>query len=92
MSHIVKLGSVATASVRLLTGMATAQTDPGVQTASRGTGATFINPANDPKGFIAFFNDGLNRFQDVESVSGRPCGKTTAAGGKCVQPAEGDNG
>jgi hypothetical protein len=54
MSHIVKLGSVTTASVRLLTGMATAQTDPGVQTASRGTGATFINPANDPKGFIAF--------------------------------------
>jgi CxxC motif-containing protein (DUF1111 family) len=47
----------------------TAQTDPGVQSASRGTGATIINPANDPNGFTAFFNDGLNRFQEVETVS-----------------------
>jgi hypothetical protein len=74
MSHIVKLGSVATVRVQFLTGAAITQNDPGVQTASRGTGATFINPANDPEGFIAFFNDGLNRFQDVESVPGRPCG------------------
>jgi CxxC motif-containing protein (DUF1111 family) len=46
-----------------------AQTDPGVQSANRGTGATIINPANDPNGFTAFFNDGLNRFQEVETVS-----------------------
>jgi CxxC motif-containing protein (DUF1111 family) len=44
-------------------------TDPGVQSASRGTGATIINPANDPNGFTAFFQDGLNRFQEVETVS-----------------------
>src|SRR5580698_9173524 len=45
------------------------QTDPGVQSASRGTGATIISPANDPNGFTAFFNDGKTRFQEVESVS-----------------------
>jgi CxxC motif-containing protein (DUF1111 family) len=44
-------------------------TDPGVQTASRGTGATIINSTTDPNGFTAFFNDGLNRFQEVETVS-----------------------
>jgi CxxC motif-containing protein (DUF1111 family) len=49
--------------------MALAQTDPGVQSASRGTGATIINPADDPNGFTAFFQDGLNRFQVVETVS-----------------------
>lgn len=52
-----------------LAAMAFAQTDPGVQSASRGTGATIINPGNDPNGFTAFFNDGLNRFQEVETVS-----------------------
>jgi CxxC motif-containing protein (DUF1111 family) len=50
--------------------MAFAQTDPGVQSASRGTGGTIIDPANDPNGFTAFFNDGLIRFQEVEAVSG----------------------
>ncbi len=50
-------------------GVVSAQTDPGVQSASRGTGATIINPSNDPNGFTAFFNDGLNRFEQVETVS-----------------------
>ena len=50
-------------------GMAFSQTDPGVQSASRGTGVTIINPSNDPNGFTAFFNDGFNRFQEVETVS-----------------------
>ena len=49
--------------------VASAQTDPGVQSASRGTGATIINPSNDPNGFTAFFNDGFMRFQEVEAVS-----------------------
>jgi hypothetical protein len=70
MSHIVKLGSAAIAGVQFLTGMTITQTDPGVQTASRGTGATISNAANDPMGFIAFFNGSLKRFLDVESVSG----------------------
>jgi CxxC motif-containing protein (DUF1111 family) len=56
-------------SVLLVAGVMSAQTDPGVQSASRGTGATIINPSNDPNGFTAFFNDGLNRFQEVETVS-----------------------
>jgi CxxC motif-containing protein (DUF1111 family) len=58
-----------TLAVLFLAGMALAQTDPGVQSASRGTGATIINPADDPNGFTAFFQDGLNRFQVVETVS-----------------------
>ena len=53
----------------IVVGQVLAQTDPGVQSGSRGTGATIINPANDPNGFTAFFNDGLNRFQEVETVS-----------------------
>ncbi|HEY7388836.1 MAG TPA: di-heme oxidoredictase family protein [Bryobacteraceae bacterium] len=48
--------------------------DPGVQSGKRGTGATIINPGNDPNGFTAFFQDGLNRFQAVESVSNSPTG------------------
>jgi CxxC motif-containing protein (DUF1111 family) len=43
--------------------------DPGVQTASRGTGATIINPNNDPNGFTAFFDDGQTRFAAVETVN-----------------------
>ncbi len=51
-------------------GTASAQTDPGVQITNRGTGGTLINPANDPNGFYPLFQDGLTRFQAVESVSG----------------------
>ncbi len=46
--------------------------DPGVQSGNRGTGSTLIDPANDPNGFTAFFQDGLTRFQTVETVSGSP--------------------
>jgi len=66
------LASILTLAMLFLVGTAFAQTDPGVQSANRGTGATLINPANDPNGFYAFFQDGLSRFQDVESVSGSP--------------------
>jgi CxxC motif-containing protein (DUF1111 family) len=41
--------------------------DPGVQTASRGTGGTIIT--SDPNGFLPFFQDGLTRFQELENVS-----------------------
>jgi CxxC motif-containing protein (DUF1111 family) len=51
-------------------GMAFSQTDPGVQSASRGTGAALSSVlANDNPGILAFFNDGLARFQEVETVS-----------------------
>jgi CxxC motif-containing protein (DUF1111 family) len=52
--------------------------DPGVQSGTRtGTfagitvspGTTLINPNDDPNGFTAFFEDGLNRFQEVETVT-----------------------
>jgi CxxC motif-containing protein (DUF1111 family) len=63
-----KFASVSTLAVLLLAGMAFAQTDPGVQSGNRGTGATIIT--NDPNGFLPFFQDGQIRFQDVEAVSG----------------------
>jgi CxxC motif-containing protein (DUF1111 family) len=56
-------------AVVLLAGIAFAQQDPGVQSASRGTGASIIVPGQDPNGFSAFFTDGLSRFQEVEAVS-----------------------
>jgi len=65
-----RFASVLALVVVFFAGMAFAQTDPGVQSASRGTGGTIIDPANDPNGFTAFFNDGLARFQEVETVSG----------------------
>jgi CxxC motif-containing protein (DUF1111 family) len=50
-----------------------AQSDPGVQSGNRGTGASII-PAGDTTGFQSFFTDGQKRFQDVESVSNSPTG------------------
>jgi CxxC motif-containing protein (DUF1111 family) len=63
------LALILTMALLFLTGIAFAQTDPGVQSANRGTGGTIINPGNDPNGFTAFFQDGLTRFQAVETVS-----------------------
>jgi CxxC motif-containing protein (DUF1111 family) len=60
--------SVLTFAVLFLAGMAFAQTDPGVQSANRNTGATIIT--SDPNGFLSFFEDGKARFQEVEAVSG----------------------
>jgi CxxC motif-containing protein (DUF1111 family) len=60
--------SVLTFAVLFLAGMAFAQTDPGVQSANRGTGATIIK--SDPNGFLSFFEDGQARFQEVDAVSG----------------------
>jgi CxxC motif-containing protein (DUF1111 family) len=55
----------------LLAGVALAQTDPGVQSASRGTGAALSSVlSNSPSGILAFFTDGQTRFQEVETVSG----------------------
>jgi CxxC motif-containing protein (DUF1111 family) len=82
-----------------LAGMAFAQTDPGVQSGNRGTGATLI-PQNDTTGFLTFFNDGLARFQTVESVSGNAAGNNGLGprfnSNSCVschaQPAAGGTG
>ncbi|MGA8493599.1 MAG: di-heme oxidoredictase family protein [Terriglobales bacterium] len=63
-----EFASVSALTLLFLLGMAFAQTDPGVQSAHRGTGATIIQ--SDPNGFLPFFTDGQARFQAVESVSG----------------------
>ena len=57
-------------AVLSLAGMMFAQGDPGVQSANRGTGATIINPANDPNGFTALFNEGLADFEIVFNTGG----------------------
>jgi CxxC motif-containing protein (DUF1111 family) len=70
--------SIVIAALLLLVGVAVAQTnssssiqDPGPQAASRGTGAALPSvQADTPAGILAFFNDGLARFQDVEAVAG----------------------
>jgi CxxC motif-containing protein (DUF1111 family) len=54
---------------------AVAQTDPGVQSGNRGTGAALSSVlTNSPSGILSFFTDGQTRFQEVESVSGNPNG------------------
>ena len=66
-----RLALVLTLAVLFLAGMALAQTDPGVQSGNRGTGAALSSVlANSPSGILAFFTDGQARFQEVESVSG----------------------
>lgn len=69
-----ELASVLTLAMLLLAGMALAQTDPGVQSGSRGTGASLIDPKNDPNGFYASFQDGLQRFQTIRKVTGLSVG------------------
>jgi CxxC motif-containing protein (DUF1111 family) len=70
----VKFVSVLSLALLFFAGMAFAQTDPGVQAASRGTGAALADVSNNDNGhnpgLAAFFTDGQNRFQDVEAVSG----------------------
>jgi CxxC motif-containing protein (DUF1111 family) len=83
----------------LLAGAAFAQTDPGVQAASRGTGAALASVASDA-GLAAFFADGQKRFQDVESVSNSATGNNGLGprfnSNSCVschaQPAVGGTG
>jgi len=58
-------------AVLCLGGVTFAQTDPGVQSGSRGTGTALSSVlADDNAGSLALFNDGQNRFQELESVSG----------------------
>ena len=65
------LAPVLVVSLLICGQMLLGQTDPGVQSGNRGTGAALASTlANDNPGILAFFNDGLARFQDVEAVSG----------------------
>ncbi len=57
-------------AILLVAAIAVAQTDPGVQSGNRGTGAALSSVlANDNPGILSFFTDGQTRFQAVESVS-----------------------
>ncbi len=71
MTKIARLASSFTLAALLLTGAAVAQTDPGVQSGNRGTGAALSSVlSNSPSEILSFFTDGQGRFQTVESVSG----------------------
>ena len=71
----VRTTCVLTLALLFLGGMTIGQTDPGVQSGNRGTGAALSSVlSNSPSGILSFFTDGQNRFQDVESVSGNPAG------------------
>ena len=70
MIKITKLASVLTMAVLFFAGTALAQTDPGVQSGNRGTGAALSSVlSNSPSGTLSFFTDGQARFQAVETVS-----------------------
>jgi CxxC motif-containing protein (DUF1111 family) len=78
-----------------------AQTDPGVQSGNRGTGLPLPSIQSDsPAGILAFFNDGLARFQEVEGVAGSPNSNNglgprfnfNQCAGCHVQPAVGGTG
>src|SRR5579872_2392546 len=71
MLNVVKLVPSCFLTSLLLVGMTAAQTDPGAQSGSRGTGAALSSVLSDDNpGILALFNDGQGRFQEVESVSG----------------------
>lgn len=75
MIKTMKLALVLCLATLLFAGVALAQTDPGVQSGNRGTGAALSSvQANSPSGILSFFTDGQSRFQDVESVSNSPNG------------------
>jgi CxxC motif-containing protein (DUF1111 family) len=66
-----RLASSFILALLFLAGAAFAQTDPGVQSGNRGTGAALSSVAsNSPSGILGFFTDGQARFQEVEAVSG----------------------
>src|ERR1700740_505016 len=83
----------------LLAGLTFAQTDPGVQSGNRGTGAALSSVlSNSPSGILSFFTDGQSRFQEVESVSGGannglgPRFNSTSCSSCHAQPAVGGSG
>ena len=73
------LGSAPGLALLALSSVVLAQTDPGVRPGAINgqTGATTTSPlplasvtSNTPQGVSEFFQNGLGRFQEVESVSG----------------------
>ena len=80
----------------LIAGVPFAQTDPGVQSDNRGTGAALPTVlSNDNPGILTFFQDGQARFQEVEDVSGEGLGPrfNSVSCSSChAQPAIGGSG
>lgn len=71
MFRTTQIVSTLSLAVVLLAGISLTQTDPGVQSGNRGTGAALGSVlANDNPGILSFFSDGQSRFQTVEVVSG----------------------
>jgi CxxC motif-containing protein (DUF1111 family) len=69
MTHVFRFTSVFALTLSI-SGVAASQTDPGVQSSNRGTGAALSSVlANSPSGILSFFTDGQNRFEEVETVS-----------------------
>jgi CxxC motif-containing protein (DUF1111 family) len=72
--------SVASLSLLFFGAMAFAQTDPGVRGGAAGAGSPFASvtnnqPATPSPTALDFFNDGLGRFNEVDSVSGTITGE-----------------
>jgi len=63
----IKLASILSCMALLFSGMAFAQTDPGVRGGPSGAGGPLSGLSADE---LAFFNSALARFQEVDSVSG----------------------
>src|SRR5262245_18838538 len=61
-------------SALFLCGMAFAQTDPGVRGGAAGAGGALAS-VNANSTLLSFFNDGLDRFSEVDSVSGTIAGE-----------------
>ena len=60
-----------TLAALFLSGIAFAQTDPGVRGGAAAAGGPVASvTANNPAGSLAFFNDALDTFNEVDSVSG----------------------
>src|SRR5215471_2735472 len=56
--------------VLFVAGMAFAQTDPGVRGGAAGAGGPLASvAANNPAGSLAFFNDGLDTFNEIDAIA-----------------------
>ena len=90
-----RFAAVLTMAALFLAGTALAQIDPGVQSGNRGTGVALPTVLTDDNpGILAFFNDGLLRFQEVDSVSNGlgPRFNSNSCSSCHAQPAVGGSG
>ena len=99
MKRAVSVSVLAFLIALLFSGIAFAQTDPGVQGGPARAGGP-LSSVNSNDGTLQFFQNGLGRFQDVESVSNSPTGNNglgprfnfVQCAGCHAQPAVGGTG